>query len=147
VAAGNQDGLLGFRVPNLIVSPWSRRGFVDHTQYDHTSILRMIEWRWQLPPLSLRDASANNLALALDFSQPNLSAPVYAVPAGPFSGVCGTPALNPIGPFGLAIRGADTRVCGVETHLDAPLNRHQDKRSRHEWRRGTAFQLRLHWNS
>jgi phospholipase C len=100
VAAGNQDGLLGFRVPNLIVSPWSRRGFVDHTQYDHTSILRMIEWRWQLPPLSLRDASANNLALALDFSQPNLSAPVYAVPAGPFSGVCGTPALNPIGPFG-----------------------------------------------
>jgi phospholipase C len=90
LAAGDTDGRLGFRVPNLIVSPWSRRNFVDRTQYDHTSVLNMIEWRWGLPSLSVRDASANNLALALDFSHPNLTAPSYAVAQGPFSHVCGT---------------------------------------------------------
>jgi phospholipase C len=59
----------GARVPTLIVSPWARRGFVDHTLYDTTSILRFIEWRWSLPPLGTRDASANNLLPAFDFTQ------------------------------------------------------------------------------
>jgi len=111
VAAGNQDGLLGFRVPNLIVSPWSRRGYVDHTQFDHTSILRMIEWRWQLPPLSLRDASANNLALALDFSQPDLSAPEYAVPTDVFGGVCGASPAS-------VLNAADSRAAGIDDDED-----------------------------
>ncbi len=98
LAAGDTDGRLGFRVPNLIVSPWSRRNFVDHTQYDHTSILNMIEWRWGLPALSVRDASANNLALALNFSSPNLTAPTYNVAQGPFSHVCGaTSQARPAG--------------------------------------------------
>ena len=93
-AAGDIDGRLGFRVPNLIVSPWSRRNYVDHLQYDHTSILNMIEWRWGLPALSVRDASANNLALALDFSHRNLTSPKYTVSQGPFSHVCGTPQIS-----------------------------------------------------
>ena len=46
------DGRLGFRVPCLLVSPLARRGFVGHKQYDHTSILSMIEWRWGLDPLT-----------------------------------------------------------------------------------------------
>ena len=45
-AAGNQDGLRGSRVPCLIVSPFARRGFVSSTVFDHTSVLRLIEWRW-----------------------------------------------------------------------------------------------------
>ena len=58
----------GSRVPALFVSPWARKGFVDHTIYDTTSILRFIEWRWSLEPLTDRDATANNLLSALDFA-------------------------------------------------------------------------------
>jgi len=42
----------GNRVPTVIVSPFARRGFVDHTQYDTTSILRLITRRWNLPLLA-----------------------------------------------------------------------------------------------
>jgi phospholipase C len=72
--------LRGFRVPCVIVSPFSAPGAVDHGVYDHTSVLKMIEWRWGLPPLSARDAAANNLAEALDFSRVRHDAPDYAVP-------------------------------------------------------------------
>ena len=41
---------------------------------------RLLEWRWGLEPLSVRDAQANNLATALDFSRRNLRAPRIAVP-------------------------------------------------------------------
>jgi phospholipase C len=71
----------GFRVPGLLVSPFARRGFVAHGVYDHTSILKLAEWRWGLKPLSVRDAEANNLATALDFSRRRISAPAIAVPA------------------------------------------------------------------
>ncbi len=86
--AGNQDGLLGFRVPCIMISPFARRGYVSHMPYDHTSILKMIEWRWSLAPLTVRDATANNIAKALDFKNPNLAAPPIAVPQGPFGTVC-----------------------------------------------------------
>jgi phospholipase C len=87
-AAGDTDGRLGFRVPALLISPWSRRGHVAHRQYDHTSVLRMIEWNWGLAPLSIRDAAANNLADELDFAHPHLRAPAFAVPSGPFGVPC-----------------------------------------------------------
>jgi phospholipase C len=73
--------LRGFRVPCVIVSPFSAPGAIDHGVYDHTSVLKMIEWRWGLPPLSVRDAAANNLAEALDFNLVRHSAPDYAVPS------------------------------------------------------------------
>ena len=50
----------GTRIPALIVSPFARRGFVDHTQYDTTSILRFITRRFDLPVLpglAARDAA------------------------------------------------------------------------------------------
>ena len=56
--------------------------------FDHTSILRMIEWRWNLEPLTVRDATANNLALVLDFTQNRLNPRQYSVPAGPFGAPC-----------------------------------------------------------
>ena len=68
--AGNEDGLLGFRVPCMVVSPFARREHVSSLVLDHTSILRMIEWRWGLEPLTVRDATANNLADVLDFRAP-----------------------------------------------------------------------------
>ena len=57
----------GTRVPAIIVSPFAKRRFVDHTRYDTTSILRTIERRWRLQPLGARDAAANDLRNAFDF--------------------------------------------------------------------------------
>jgi phospholipase C len=60
----------GFRVPALLISPYAKRGHVDHTELDFTSILRFIEDNWLLEPLAGRDATANGLAGAFDFSAP-----------------------------------------------------------------------------
>ncbi len=92
VLAGDVDGRLGFRVPLLVISPFARRGFVSHETFDHTSILKLIEWRFGLPALTVRDATANNLADVLDFAHPQPAAPAFSVPAGPFGTVCGAPA-------------------------------------------------------
>jgi phospholipase C len=91
-AAGNADGLRGFRVPCLLVSPFARRAAVSSLVFDHTSVLRLIEWRWHLAPLTVRDATATNLAEALDFSVPRLMAPQFRVPLGPFGAPCGSAA-------------------------------------------------------
>ena len=59
----------GGRVPMLVISPYARKGYVDHTLYDTTSILKFIEWRYGLKPLAKRDAEANNLLGAFNFDQ------------------------------------------------------------------------------
>lgn len=61
---------LGTRVPALIVSPYARRGVIGHSQYDHASILKLIEWRFGLSPLTDRDRQAAAPLEAFDFSQP-----------------------------------------------------------------------------
>jgi acid phosphatase len=57
----------GARVPAIVISPFARRGYVDHTQYDTTSILKLIEQRFDLRPLGSRDAAAASLVSSLDF--------------------------------------------------------------------------------
>jgi phospholipase C len=65
-----------------VVSPRAHRRAIAHEVYDHTSILRLIEWRFGLAPLTVRDAAARNLAEVLDFSgPPDTTAPRYHVPA------------------------------------------------------------------
>lgn len=59
----------GYRVPTIIISPYSKKGYVDHNFYDPSSILKFIEYSYGLPPLAKRDASANNLTSGFDFSQ------------------------------------------------------------------------------
>jgi phospholipase C len=59
----------GVRIPAIIISPYAKRRFVDHTTYETVSILKLIETRWNLAPLGSRDAAANNLLNAFDFSQ------------------------------------------------------------------------------
>lgn len=49
---------LGFRVPAVIAGPYAKPGYVSDTTYDHTSILKLIELIWGLPPLTHRDAAA-----------------------------------------------------------------------------------------
>ena len=55
-------GQIGFRVPSTIISPWTRgSGAVDHTTYDHASVVRFIQDNWDLPNLTLRSASTNSI--------------------------------------------------------------------------------------
>jgi phospholipase C len=57
----------GTRVPAIVVSPFAKRRYVDHTQYDTTSILRLIETRWNLAPLGTSDRAAGDLRNAFAF--------------------------------------------------------------------------------
>ena len=88
--AGNRDGLRGFRTPCLVISPFAQREHVAHLELDHTSILRMIEWRWSLKQLTVRDETAGNLADVLNFAAPALHAKQFKVPAVPFGRACFT---------------------------------------------------------
>jgi phospholipase C len=57
----------GFRVPALLISPYARRGAVNHTHLDFTSLLKFIENNWGLKPLAPRDAHAHDITSAFDF--------------------------------------------------------------------------------
>ncbi len=59
----------GGRVPTIVISPWAKKAFVDHSTYDTTSILAFIEKRWNLAPLGARDMNASPLTGAFDFTQ------------------------------------------------------------------------------
>ena len=61
----------GTRVPAIIVSPWAKHGYVDHTQYETVSILAFIEKLYGVAPLGTRDAAANPLSNAFDLTQVN----------------------------------------------------------------------------
>src|SRR5512142_3243051 len=54
----------GFRVPAMLISPYARQGYVDHTQLDHTSSLKFIEENWGVAPLAPRDAAAESFMWA-----------------------------------------------------------------------------------
>jgi len=66
----------GFRVPAVIVSPYARPGYVSSQTFDHASVLKLIEQKWNLPPLTARDAAAHAPLDALDFTAP----PAFAQP-------------------------------------------------------------------
>jgi phospholipase C len=73
----NQDfGQMGLRIPAVLVSPYARRGHVDHNIYGFESILKMIRYRFGLPPLTVRDKYARSMARSFDFeSEPNYDVP------------------------------------------------------------------------
>jgi phospholipase C len=58
----------GFRVPAVIVSPYARPDYVCSRVLDHTSVLRLVEEKWNLPPLTARDAAAATPLDALDLA-------------------------------------------------------------------------------
>ena len=64
---------LGPRVPLLIISPYARSGYISHTQYEFSSVLKFIEERFNLPALTARDANANDMMDSFNFNQPPLS--------------------------------------------------------------------------
>jgi phospholipase C len=73
----NGAALLGFRVPTVIASPFTFDMGVNHTVYDHTAALKLIEWRWGLDPLTARDASPSigNPAMSFNFGSPTAQVP------------------------------------------------------------------------
>jgi phospholipase C len=93
IVSGN--ALLGCRVPVVVVSPFSAGNpatpRINSALYDHTSVLKMIEWRYNLPPLTPRDASGQvgNLALALNFQAAYAPPPVLPTVKSPFPTPCG----------------------------------------------------------
>ena len=66
----------GPRVPALVISPWSRSGFVCHTDFDFTSPLRLIEKRYGLKSLTDRDRQAHDMLDCFDFQQTPLKTDV-----------------------------------------------------------------------
>lgn len=60
---------LGIRVPGLVISPYARQGYVDHKTYSFESWLRLIEERFGVIPMTVRDNTANDMADAFDFTQ------------------------------------------------------------------------------
>ena len=72
----------------MLVSPFVKRKSVSSKLYDHASVLRLIETRWNLTPLTERDAGANNLMDEVDLLLPVTAAPVIDVPQGPFAISC-----------------------------------------------------------
>ncbi len=77
----------GVRVVLIAVSPYAKKGYVGHHQYDHTSITRFIEARWKLPALTARDANAEPPTALFDFSHPAFSTPATLA----------TPSVDPAG--------------------------------------------------
>ncbi len=67
---------LGVRVPGIIISPLARTNYVDHTQYETLSILKTIENRFGVAPLTAADAAANSLAPAFNSSLASATDPV-----------------------------------------------------------------------
>jgi phospholipase C len=95
---GNNFGQLGFRVPTALASPYAPANYVDHNLYDHTSILRFLEWRFLgAPPqgpgkkgdrwfLTKRDRHTNNFGASLRSGNPDpvvdLETPAATIPLG-----------------------------------------------------------------
>jgi phospholipase C len=77
---------LGVRIPALVISPYTRRGLIDHTVYDHASLLATVEGLWGLEPLTDRDRTANRFDHLLGLPSPRTDAP-DTLPAPAVSGV------------------------------------------------------------
>jgi phospholipase C len=88
----------GFRVPAVVVSPWARRDYVSHAVHDHTSILKLLETKFNLPALTERDAHADDLLDCLDLggTPPFLVPPPLPAPKNPATApLCRAPGPVP----------------------------------------------------
>jgi phospholipase C len=111
----NGKTLLGCRVPTVVASPFSSGDPCDpkvsSRVFDHTSVLKLIEWRWGLAPLTPRDASNDvlNLAYALNFNHQETAIPNLPVPQAP---LLGTPCSQTLlgGLFSTGGTSSDTAI-------------------------------------
>jgi len=86
---------LGFRVPLLVISPYAKRAYVSHTQYEFGSILKFVEETFGTPSLNTTDVGANDLADCFDFTKPPRAfKPIHAGP-GPLYFIRKPPSNRP----------------------------------------------------
>ena len=80
----------GFRVPAVIISPYAKPNHVSHTVYDHTSVLKLVEEKWNLGALTFRDANANSPLDCLDLNGTPafLDPPHFTQPRQPAEPAC-----------------------------------------------------------
>lgn len=62
-------------MPALVISPYTKRGVIDHTTYDHTSMLATVERMFGMTNLTNRDKNANDFLHLLSLDQPRTDAP------------------------------------------------------------------------
>lgn len=79
--------LSGFRVPIMVVSPFVKPHFVSHTNRELTSILKLVETRFNLAPLTARDAAADDMTEFFDFVNPPAFLTPPLLPAQPVTGL------------------------------------------------------------
>jgi phospholipase C len=60
---------LGFRVPMIVISPYARRGTIDHQTEEFSSVLKFMEDNFSLPALTARDRDATDMTHDFDFQQ------------------------------------------------------------------------------
>jgi phospholipase C len=84
----------GYRVPLIVISPFSKKNFVSHTVRDYTAILKLIETRFGLPPLTQRDAAQADMSEFFDFVNVPWATPP-SPPAQVRNGTCSLAAPNP----------------------------------------------------
>ena len=107
---------LGFRVPMLVVSPFSRGGLVCSDRFDHTSTLRFLETRFRVPVPNLskwRRKTTGDLTSAFNFAaRPNATRPALARPG---SSTCSTypPVAASAQPFPKQPKAARRRPSGI----------------------------------
>jgi phospholipase C len=89
---------LGMRVPLLVISPYALQGKVSHTQYELSSVLKFVEERFGLPPMTTRDAEANDITDAFDFTQSPRLPMQLQTRTCPSSGWASTRTLNFVSP-------------------------------------------------
>ncbi len=63
----------GFRIPLMVISPFTKPGYVSHNNADNTALLKFIETRFNLPPLNKRDAAQIDMTEFFDWTSPSLS--------------------------------------------------------------------------
>ena len=79
--------LSGFRVPLMVISPFVKPHFVSHTNRELTSILKLVETRFNLQPLTARDAAADDMTEFFDFINPPAFLTPPTLPAQPVTGL------------------------------------------------------------
>jgi len=77
----------GYRIPLVVVSPYAKQNYVDHTVADFTAMLKFIETRWNLPALNARDAAQIDMTEFFDFNNPPWMTPPTP-PAQNTNGAC-----------------------------------------------------------
>jgi phospholipase C len=82
----------GYRVPLLVISPFTKKNFVSHTVADYTAILKLIETRFSLPNLTQRDAAQMDMTEFFDFTNPPWTTPP-SPPGQNQSGTCDVHAV------------------------------------------------------